>query len=118
MSEEKPEKLHSDKYTRLSEEFDQKFEEFKLAFDRNLTNLVSQIAATGLTDIIGPNASNSDLCTIEEESPTDLEPSITIEDVLLKLKQNKFKNILLLVGAGISTSAGIPGLFNSSSHSK
>ena len=38
MSEEKPEKLDFDKYTRLSEEFDQKFEEFKLAFDRNLTN--------------------------------------------------------------------------------
>ena len=32
----------------------------------------------------------------------------TYEDLVEGLKQNKFKNIMILTGAGVSVSAGIP----------
>lgn len=37
-----------------------------------------------------------------------LDGDITIEKIIKKLKNNDFKNVIILCGAGISTSCGIP----------
>merc|ERR1712141_483007 len=41
--------------------------------------------------------------------PSPDRPRLSFEDILENLKNGKYKNIMLCVGAGISTAAGIPG---------
>ena len=62
-----------------------------------------------LSEIIGETPHNSTLETIEEDNEEMLDDSITMDNLIERLRKNDFENILVLVGAGISTSAGIPG---------
>jgi hypothetical protein len=58
-----------------------------------------------------PNDENPDHSESFQINPNHSNNTLTFNKILENLKNGKYKRIMFCVGAGISTAAGIPGLF-------
>lgn len=73
--------------------------------DTDLSECVQKIQKVSLED---ENQAASSSSSSSSSCSDDLIIDYEIEDVEALLKEGKVKNIVMVVGAGISTSAGIP----------
>jgi len=92
-------------------QFGSRFFRSRTAFTRGLAVSLRVTMSDELSDCvqkISLEDNNDDACSSSSSNSSSNSDDFEIEDIEALLKEGKVKNIVMVVGAGISTSAGIP----------